>query len=403
MKLKNLVITVAVLAILSGVVYFANRPAPRLSADPRVNQPVVAPSVVERAARLKITDQGKSVELAKQSDGGWRVVSYYDFPANFQKLSDFVGSLTSAKIEQFVTARKDKLSRLDFKDTKVALLDASEKPLVTLTLGKNADAGGRFLRYDDEEKGYRASLSLWLDAEPKNWADSSLVSLKADDVAKVEISVPEGAPIVATRAKKEDPFTAEGAPAGQRLKADKITSVLSSLGSLRFSDTSEPADSNAVAAKQHERTVKLTTFGGRTLTVELGRKPEQKIVRPPAPKADGKSGPAALGSVAEAAKAEKPKPGEAGPAKLEPETETIPAGPVYAWVTDSDAKAPINAMMGKRAFQVYEYAFTSLPQTRAELFEPVPAPTPTPPAATPSAAARPAPSGSAVPAPEAIK
>lgn len=55
---------------------------------------------------------------------------------------------------------------------------------------------------------------------------------------------------------------------------------------------------------------------------------------------------------------------------MEPEFETIPAGPVYAFVTHSDDSAPVNALMQKRAFQVYEYTFTGLPQTPDELFEP---------------------------------
>jgi len=73
---------------------------------------------------------------------------------------------------------------------------------------------------------------------------------------------------------------------------------------------------------------------------------------------------------------------------IEPVTETIPAGPVYAFIRHSDASAVINGLMEKRAFQVYESVFTGLPQNRAELFEPVPAPTPAP-AATPT----PAPAG----------
>jgi hypothetical protein len=63
------------------------------------------------------------------------------------------------------------------------------------------------------------------------------------------------------------------------------------------------------------------------------------------------------------------------PAKPEePKVETIPAGPVYAFITTSDPAAPINALMKKRAFQIYDWNFTSLPQKPDELFEPIPAP-----------------------------
>ena len=54
-----------------------------------------------------------------------------------------------------------------------------------------------------------------------------------------------------------------------------------------------------------------------------------------------------------------------------------PAGPVYAFIASSDPAAPVNALMKKRAFQIYDWNFTSLPQKPDELFEPVPAPQPT--------------------------
>jgi hypothetical protein len=66
--------------------------------------------------------------------------------------------------------------------------------------------------------------------------------------------------------------------------------------------------------------------------------------------------------------------------------ETIPAGPVFAFITHSDASAPINGLMQKRAFEVSDFALTSLPQKASDLFEPVPPPPAPPvPPATPVA------------------
>jgi hypothetical protein len=47
---------------------------------------------------------------------------------------------------------------------------------------------------------------------------------------------------------------------------------------------------------------------------------------------------------------------------------------VFAIVAHSDAAAPINALMAKRAFQISDYTFTGLPQKSDELFEPAPPP-----------------------------
>lgn len=393
MKLRTLIVTIAVLAALSVIVFIAQRPEPAPSADARVDRPVVDRGTIEKAAKVRLTDAGKTVELVRQSDGTWHVPSYYDMPVDLSKLSTFVGNLTEAKLQRLVTSNPERIARLEFKDTKIELLDDTGKALASVTLGKNSETGGgRYVRFGDEQKAYLANLTAWLDPEPKSWANAELLQLKPDDVAKVEAPSDDGKAVTLSRAKKDDVWTASPAPEGQRVNADKIASVLSSLTTIRFTDTSALDDPNAAAAKAHLRTFKFTTFDNKTITVALGRKPEEKKLRPPAPTTDGKSGPAALGSVTDlvketpapkaegansdsAAKADASKP-------LAPEFETIPAGPVYAFIIHSDTNAPINMLMQKRAFQVGEYVFTSLPSTTAEWFEPAP-PAPAPASAQP--------------------
>jgi hypothetical protein len=387
MKIKSLIVSILVLAALAGVAYVARRPAPPPTADARINQSLVDRAVIEKAARLRLSDAGKTVELVRQADGTWRVPNYYDMPADFTKLSGFVSSLSEAKLQRLVTSTPERVARLEFKDTKIELLDSEGKALLTVTLGKNPETGsGRFVRFADENKAYLASLSAWLDTEAKNWANAELTNLKPDDIAKVEIPFAEGGPITVSRAKKDDAWTADKTPAGQKVKADKIASLLSSIGVVRFSDTTALDDANAAAAKANQRVFKLTTFDNKSVTVAVGRKPEEKKLKPLAASADGKSGPAALGSLSDLAKKEDAKPGEEkkDDKPLAPEFETTPAGPVFAAITHSEASAPINALMQKRAFQIAEYTFTGLPQKADELFEPAPPPAPAP---VPAAAA----------------
>lgn len=388
MKLKSVIVTVIVLAVLSVGAYLARRPAPPPSTDPRLNQPLVDRATVEKTMKLVIHDAGKKVEVSRQPDGTWRANSYFDLPADFNKLSGFIGNLTEAKIQRLVTSNPERIARLEFKDTKIELLDSDGKSLAAVTLGKNPETGsGRFVRFGEEQKAYLASLSAWLDTDSKNWANAELINLKPEDIAKVEIALAEGGPVTVSRAKKDDAWAASNTPEGQRVKADKIASVLSSLGTLRFSETTALDDPNLAAAKANLRHFTLETFDKKTIKVAMGRKPEEKKLKPPAPGADGKSGPAALGSIADLAKKDDSKAGDEkkDDKPLAPEFETIPAGPVFALITHSDASAPVNALMEKRGFQVSEYTFTGLPQKAEELFEPAPPPAPVPtPADAPS-------------------
>jgi hypothetical protein len=379
MRLKTLLVIIGILAALAAIVAVVRRPSPPPSADARINQPLVDLSTIEKATKLRISDGGKTVELVRQPDGNWRVPSYHEMPADFAKLSTFVGNLTDAKLQRLVTTTPDRIARLEFKDTKIELFDDSGKELASLTLGKTADAGGRYVRFGSEQKAFLANLQAWLDTEPKNWANSALLTLKPEDVSKIEISFPQGDAVTLTREKKEDPWSAAPTPENQTVNTQKVTSVLNAFSGLRFTETTDPTDANAVAAKANQRTVKLTTFDGKTIQVTLGRKPEEKKLKPPTAAADGSSGPAALGSVSDLTKKESdPKAGETPSEEkkpITPEYETIPAGPVFVSISHSDASAPVNELMQKRAYQISDYTFTSLPQNASELFTAAPAPT----------------------------
>ncbi len=359
MKLRTLIITVALLAALSAVAYLLNRPEAAPMADLRVGKPVLDSDTASKAAALSVSDQGKKVELVRNADGTWRVPSYFDLPADFEKISRLVQDLNEAKVDRFVTSNPDRLARLEFKDSKIALSDGAGKEIWSVTLGKTAESGnGRFIRFDDEPKAFFSGLHVWLDTDAKGWANAQLVNVKPDEIAKVEILF-DGAPsVVAARTKKDAPWTAEGAPAGKKLNAEQVTQLLSSLTSLRFTDTVDPKDPAAAEAAKHQRTFKLTGFDGKTLSISLGRKPEEKKLKPPVP--EPKEAIAPLGKATDVKADAKP---------VTPEFETIPAGPVFVVVSNSDAHAAVNALMQKRAFETDDYTFTKLPQKSDDLLE----------------------------------
>ena len=93
MKLKTLSLVVAVLAVLSAITWYVQRPAPPPSADARVGQPLANAATLEKAVKVRLGDQGKSLLLVKAADGVWHVPDYYDFPADFSKLTKLVSDL----------------------------------------------------------------------------------------------------------------------------------------------------------------------------------------------------------------------------------------------------------------------------------------------------------------------
>jgi hypothetical protein len=366
MKIKTLIVIIGILAVLSLVAFFARRPKAVPLTDPRVGEAVVPTAQIEKIGRVRITDQGKTVDLKREADGSWRVANYHDLPADFSKLSQFVSSLSEAKLTRFISARPEIISRLQFKDTTIELLDIADKEIATLNLGKTPDSGGRYLCFGSEPRAYLATMQAWLDPEPKSWADTKLLSLKPDEIATLKISTTGDNHVTFSRTKVTESWATQKAPEGKNVNAGKVSSLIGSLSQLRFTDTNEPADEKALAAKQNARTFTLTTFDGKTYTVSFGRKPEEKKLKTPAAQSAPdftKNSPVNPDGTVKPIKPAKPDL---------PEFETIPAGPVFVFVTASDEKSPVNALMRKRAFQVAEYIFTDLPQTVDELFEAVP-------------------------------
>jgi Domain of unknown function (DUF4340) len=359
MKLRTIVLTVAFLAVLSVVAHYMGRPEPAPAPDPRVGTVLLDPDTVSKAATIVISDKGKSAELDRKADGSWRVADYFGLPADTDKISRLVQDLNEAKVDRFVTANPDRLAHLEFGDSSIVLKDSAGKEIWRLTLGKASESGnGRFIRFGTESKAFYSGLHVWLDTDPKGWADAQLVSLKPEDIARVEIPIEGGLPVVATRAKKDAPWTIEGAPASRKPDAAKIAALLTSLTSLRFTETVDPKDALAADAALHLRTFKLTTFDGKTLAVSLGRKPEEKKLKTPV--ADAKESLTSLGKLTDTKADTKP---------MTPEFDTIPAGPVFATVSSSDPHATINESMKLRAFEVDDYVFTGLPQKADDVLE----------------------------------
>jgi hypothetical protein len=357
MKLRTLIISVGLLALLSVAVYLRNRPAAAPVADTPVGQPVLASDVVTQAAGLVVSDQGKKVELTKGADGTWRVPGYYGIKADFEKVTQLVRDLNEAKVERLVTENPDRVARLEFKDSSVAVKDAAGKEIWRVTLGKAPESGnGKFIRFGAEPKAYYSGTRVWLDTDPKGWTDPLLPTAKNEDVSGITVQLADGSTVALSRPKKDAPWAAAVPPAGQVLNGDKVTSLLNAVTSLRFSDTVDQADPVVAAAAAHARTITLQTFGGRTITVTLGRKPEEKKLKP---------------VVADASPIAKAADGKPDVKALVPEFDTIPAGPVVVSITSLPA-TEVDALMKLRAFEVDDTVFTGLPQARSDLFDPAP-------------------------------
>jgi len=363
MRLRPLLTTLAILVPTAGAVWWLQRPAPPAqSADARLGQRVADPASLTSATRVRFKALGKTAELTRTTDGRWTIAASDTapaLPADASRLTRFASDLVSPKVERLVTENPSRIATLELDATEVTFLDAAGKSLLELDLGKTADGGGRFIRYGSEAKAYLARLNASIDADPANWRDTALVSLKSDEIASLTFAFPGAAPVVISRPDAKTGWTSPATPAGQQVKTATVTTQLTNLTGLRYTQVAPTLDPAVIAARVLTRDMTLTTFDGRSVKLALGRAPEApKPAKPATPPAEGSTPP--------------PEP-------------PAPPRPVYAEVTDSKPDAILAAAAKTHAFQIGEWIHTGLPATSADLFEPVPTP-PAPAASAPASA-----------------
>jgi hypothetical protein len=343
MNLRPLLLSVAVLAPLAAAVWWFQRPEPPPSlSDARVGQRLAEPDALARAARIRLTlPSGENVAFARAANERWTVEGAPALPADIAKLARLSSELVGARIERLVTRNPDRISALGFGDTRIAYLDAEDKTLLQLDLGKTADGGGSFLRHGEEPRAYLARLDLHLDATAAAWRDTLLLpGLAAADIASLRIHFTDTFVVnsaTLTRETADAPWAADSTPDGKQLKQSLITGQLTNLANLRYTNPAPRLDPAVVAARVFAREIELRTFEGRSVTVTFKRVPA-----PPGP-AESESAPPA-----------------------EPR-------PVYVEVTDSSPDAILAEAVKTHAFEVAEWVFNALPAKPADLFEDAPA------------------------------
>src|SRR5690606_23590348 len=104
-----------------------------------------------------------------------------------------------------------------------------------------------YVRFDDADDAaaYLTAYNGYLDTTAKNWAHSKLLALEAADIARVTYTLPDAPAFSVSRENADATWTSTDLPAGATLKTTAVTSLVSNLANLRFSDTTAPDHEDA--------------------------------------------------------------------------------------------------------------------------------------------------------------
>ena len=375
MKVKSLALAVGALGVLTAAAWFFTRDTGGPAVDARLGQPLLDSATIAKTAEFFLRSGGAEVTLTGVDPAGFKagtVKEYHGMTADYAKFARAIEDLTKseAKISRLVGTTAERIEKLGFAGDRIELRGQDGTALWTLHLGSSPEKGGRFVKFGDESKAYLSGFNGWLDGTPKNWADAALIGAKSEDVVGIEVRLPAGGTLTATRVDGKGVWKCQDLADGETLKDSEWTSLAGKLAGLRFMDTRDPEPLETIAARPTARSYVITLADGRRFTITASQRQDPQP-EPPAPAVEGATPPA-------------PQP-----------------QPADIFVVSSRADDPVNALMARRSFQVAEWTFTSLPTTREALINPAPAPAP---AATPvpdAAAAEAAPAADvpAAPAP----
>ncbi len=190
---------------------------------------------IEAIAKITVeTTQGKVV-VARDAKGGWMLPDRGGWPANFDVVRKAVLALAKLEAVERRTARPenhgqlllaapdDKHAPQTAKGFRITALDAAEKPLATLIMGKvqtpasGTRAGIAYGRKGDEAQTFLVQGDVNIPLLVSDWIDRALFDISEARIQSVTITPPGGGAYDITRADPNASFAITKTPKGKEL------------------------------------------------------------------------------------------------------------------------------------------------------------------------------------------
>lgn len=229
------------------------------------------------------------VTLKRDEDKRWTVVERDNYPADFQKLREFLVKLSELQVVEVKTSSAEMYSQIGVEDVKQEKATGKRIELgglpapLALILGKSTTFSSNYVRVQGSPVSYLAKPQIFVYSEPKVWLDRSLFDLPQDRVQEVRLELADGKAderkyTVTREVREQTDFTVPGLPKSKKLAyAGTANANAGGLANMSFEDVrAAKADEkwdSGVARTQYR------LFDGTIVTV-LGKKeasqPEEK-------------------------------------------------------------------------------------------------------------------------------
>lgn len=298
MKNRLLVLVTAALVLGAGAWLASHRSTTRARAN-AVGNKVLSALPLDRIARIAIRTPGGTNTTLVRLNEQWGIAERANYPADFAKLREVVQKLTELKIRQVVHVSPDQLADLGLLPpgtppgagaserlaSEVVFQDSAGKTLASLRLGKPrmrsgggpATSGMNFGGYPDGRYIARSDGEALLVAESldelpgplASWLEPTFIDVPVDQIARIEVSGPNRAPVVLSR-QAGGAFTLPNVATNKEPDEYKIGRITGALAGLHFTDLAPSGLPPAVSGLDHPVTLTAHCSDGRTVSIQLG-------------------------------------------------------------------------------------------------------------------------------------
>ncbi len=278
------VLLILLIALGGGALLVREQQASRQPAGKgTLGQPLLKDLQAAQVAAIVIREPKAAVTIAKK-DEGWTIAERGGFPADIDKVRDFVVKAIALKVGQSEPIGEKDRARLllDAGGTAIEFLGADGKPLAKLTAGKKyfktepenpekANGDGRYVALPGDEKRV-VVVSDPLPLATTRSADwISKAGFAAEKVKAMEVRFADGSGWKIERSGDNADWKLAGARGGEKIEVTKANSASYSLSLIELADVA-PADVKPEATGLDKPTlVSATTLDGLSYTLKVGK------------------------------------------------------------------------------------------------------------------------------------
>lgn len=351
MKLKPLIISFLILAVITAAGYWLNRrDNHKIDDESKVGENLIKAELLTNITEiiLRNISDDKTVTLQKDEKGIWILPDFYSLPVEFSKLDNFINSLLEADILRLVTRKKERMDKLEFNNHQI-VLKANAETVWTVITGKRGQSGGIFVRMNDEDEAYLANLSSYFDSNVDNWPEKKMLPFQSKDVASLSLEYPgRDSPLTLKRDTAEGEFSSADLLENESLDDSEITRFISTLSSSRYNKIYERDDPETIAARENTRIVSFELFNGTKYTLHIGRRLSEKLNE-------------VESETIESNDTETDFESETGE---EAEPEMTEPGPVFIFFEISDPNDRLNDIMQRVSLSYSDYVYNQITESR---------------------------------------